>query len=235
VFIDAANAENVAKSALSTLLVDRVELHNAVLSLGRYSDEIARSLKRGRVAARRIELMGGSQLRRLFLALVPRAEVTKRELRLYVSCYELTRFLAWRGEGLFTRAATRPTDVADRVHVVSAPVDLLCGKRTYLIPITPRGNRPSEPKPWLVDILTKAVDLRAFVLANRERSISELAKQKRMGPSQLSRFLRANYLAPDIQAAILDGTQPPTLTAWHILNGPLPMDWEQQRQLLGFT
>jgi hypothetical protein len=82
--------------------------------------------------------------------------------------------------------------------------------------------------------LKEAAALREFVLENRDRTISELAKQKRMGPSQLSRLIRANYLAPDIQAAIMDGTQPPTLTAWHLLNGPLPLDWEQQRQLLGF-
>jgi len=235
VFVDAAAAENLAKSALKAFLVDRVELHKAVLSLGRYSDEIARSLKRGRIAARRIDLMDGAQLRRLFLALVPRAEVTKSQLRLYVSCYELSRFLDWKGDGLFTKATTQPTDAVDRVHPISAPVDLLCGKRTYFIPIIPRGDQASEPKPWLVDILAQAAELRGFVLANRDRSISELAKQKRMGPSQLSRLLRANYLAPDIQAAIIDGTQPTTLTAWHILNGPLPMDWEQQRQLLGFT
>jgi hypothetical protein len=104
-----------------------------------------------------------------------------------------------------------------------------------LIPIEPANNASAVPKPWLVDILNEATELRAFVLANRDKTIAELAKIKRMGPAQLSRLLRANYLAPDIQAAIIDGGQPPDLTSWDILNGPLPMDWEQQRQLLGFS
>lgn len=73
------------------------------------------------------------------------------------------------------------------------------------------------------------------MLANRSKSISELAREKRMGPSTFARTLRVNYLAPDIQAAIVDGTQPEHLTVWHILKGPMPLDWEQRRRLLGFV
>jgi hypothetical protein len=55
-----------------------------------------------------------------------------------------------------------------------------------------------------------------------------------MGPSHFARLLRINYLAPDIQAAIVDGTQPPGLTSHKILYGALPLHWGQQRRLLGF-
>lgn len=234
VFVDATSVEGLARSALKAFLVDRGQINEAVLSLGRYSAKTARLLRKGRVAARRVELMDGPSLRRLFVALVPRAEVSKCELALYVSCYELTRFLAWNGVGLFTKSPVQPAQGGDCVHRISAPAQILCGKRTYVIPIKPRQNSDAEPRSWLVGILKEAAALREFVLENRDRTIAELAKQKRMGPSQLSRLIRANYLAPDIQAAIMDGTQPSTLTAWHLLNGPLPLDWEQQRQLFGF-
>ena len=72
------------------------------------------------------------------------------------------------------------------------------------------------------------------MLANRTKSIAELAREKRVGSAMFARFLRVNYLAPDIQAAIMDGTQPPALGHWDMLWGPMPLDWEQQRQLLGF-
>jgi hypothetical protein len=84
-------------------------------------------------------------------------------------------------------------------------------------------------------MLKKAAELRTFALANRSKSISELAREKRMGPSTFARMLRVNYLAPDIQAAIIDGTQPDSLTCWDILKGPMPLDWEQQRRLMGFV
>nr|WP_294812210.1 hypothetical protein [uncultured Sphingomonas sp.] len=48
------------------------------------------------------------------------------------------------------------------------------------------------------------------------------------------RALRLNYLAPDIIAAIIDGRQPPDLTRRKLLNTSIPMDWVQQRVLLGF-
>ena len=73
------------------------------------------------------------------------------------------------------------------------------------------------------------------MLENRTKSIAELAREKGVGPSFFARMLRLNYLAPDIQAAIVDGTQPAGLTRSKILFGSLPLDWEQQRQLLGFN
>jgi site-specific DNA recombinase len=234
VFVDAVNIERLAKSALQAFFVDRVQLKDAVLSLGLYSDQIAGLLKKGRIAARRIGLMEGPHLRRVFLALVPRAEVTKSELRLYVSCHELSRFLAWDGTGLFTKSPVKPEQGDDRVHLVVAPAHVVCGKRTYAVPIQPCANSGTHAKPWLVDLLKQAAELREFVLANRTRSMSDLAKAKRMGPAQLARFVRLNYLAPDIQTAIIDGTQPDGITQWELLNGPMPLDWEQQRQLLGF-
>ena len=56
-----------------------------------------------------------------------------------------------------------------------------------------------------------------------------------MSANYLSRLLRLNYLAPDIQAAILDGTQPPSLTLRGLIYSALPLDWDLQRQILGFS
>ena len=234
VLVDALKLESLAKCALQALLVNQVELRQAVLSLGLYSGTIARLLKRGRLAARRVDLMDGARLRRLFLALVPRAEVSKFELRLYVSCYELSRFLAWDGVGLFTKAPVGSGSDEDRVHVVASAADVVCGKRTFILPVEACPTGVGTPKPWLVEVLKTGAELRAFMLANRDQSIRQLAKARRLGPSQLSRYVRVNYLAPDIQAAIMDGTEPEGLTVWSLLNGPLPLDWGQQRQLLGF-
>ena len=186
------------------------------------------------MAARRIRHMDRLQLRSLLLAVVPRAEVTTSELQLFVSCFELSRFLAWDGLGIFQAAPVETSKTANRVHVYHAPAFLICGHPRFALPIDPSPEQHPEPKPWLVDTLRRASELRDYVFANRTKSISELAREKRMGPSTFARFLRVNYLAPDIQAAIIDGTQPPELTQWDILKGPMPLDWEQQRQLLGF-
>jgi hypothetical protein len=51
---------------------------------------------------------------------------------------------------------------------------------------------------------------------------------------RFTRLVRLNYLAPDIIAAIRDGTQPPELTCGTLMGADLPMDWGLQRRLLGF-
>jgi len=42
------------------------------------------------------------------------------------------------------------------------------------------------------------------------------------------------FLAPDITAAILDGTQPVDLSLDRLMNARLPLDWAGQRAILGF-
>jgi hypothetical protein len=45
-----------------------------------------------------------------------------------------------------------------------------------------------------------------------------------------------SYLAPDITQAILDGRQPPDLTAEKLLeHSRLPLAWHDQRIVLGFA
>jgi len=59
---------------------------------------------------------------------------------------------------------------------------------------------------------------------------------ERTGLHHITRMARLAYLAPGIVAAILDGMQPPTLTARRLLRvSSLPLDWNEQRRLLGFA
>jgi DNA invertase Pin-like site-specific DNA recombinase len=235
VMVAADRTEALTLSALQAFFVNRIELKEAVLSLGLYSEEVRKLLGRGHTAAKRICQMDQTQIRAMLLALVPRAEVNASELTLYVSCHETGRFLGWDGVGLFEKSALKRLHDAERVHVLHAPAFLICGHPRFALPIEPCPESTSAPDPRLTAILREADELRQFLLANRSKSISELAREKGMGPSLFARLLRVNYLAPDIQAAIVDGTQPQKLSRWQIVHGPMPLDWEQQRRLLGFS
>jgi hypothetical protein len=232
--VNAERVEELAISALKGLLADRMQVKQAILSLGLYSEETASMLRRGPLACRRISAMDRFHLRALFLALVPRADACPTGLTMQLSCFELSRFLGWDGIGIFQKSVLRPSHAVDRVHEVRAPAFLICGHPYFALPIEPCPVSHPEPNPTLVDLVTTAAEYREFVLANRSRTIVDLAHEKGMGATQFARLLRLNYLAPDIQAAIIDGTQPSTLSRWTILHGPMPLDWEQQRQLMGF-
>jgi hypothetical protein len=51
----------------------------------------------------------------------------------------------------------------------------------------------------------------------------------------LTRLARLGYLAPDIITAIVEGRQPPALSGRTLLRcANLPIEWAEQRRLLGF-
>jgi len=233
VMVNADRVEQLAVSTIQGFLTDRIALKKAVLSLGTYSAETGRMLRKGNLAARRISDMDKPQLRELFLAIAPRLEVNRSGLHVLVCTFELCRFLAWDGSGLFRKCEIRPKG-SDRFRMLYAPAYLQCGHSYFAIPVSPCAMPEAKPRPDLVDLLGQATEFKQLLLDQRSKTVAELAHTKSMGATMFSRILRLNYLAPDIQASIIDGTQPADLTRHKILFGPLPLDWEQQRHLLGF-
>lgn len=49
------------------------------------------------------------------------------------------------------------------------------------------------------------------------------------------RLLRLAWLAPSIVFDICEGQHPQTLTPKKLLDADLPMNWAEQRELLGFA
>src|SRR6476659_2117953 len=68
-------------------------------------------------------------------------------------------------------------------------------------------------------------------------TLHAIAIQEHVTPGYVSRLLRLTSLAPDIITAIVNGKNPPQLTAKQLMRLALeiPVDWTAQRKLLGFT
>ena len=57
-----------------------------------------------------------------------------------------------------------------------------------------------------------------------------------MGRTYLIRLLRLAHLAPDIVEAILGGREPDGLTVNELMKAvQLPLGWDEQRRVLGFS
>jgi hypothetical protein len=64
-------------------------------------------------------------------------------------------------------------------------------------------------------------------------TIEDMAQAEGCSPSLISSRIKLAFLAPDIVEAILEGRQPASLTLARIKRAcPLPMCWEEQRDLL---
>ena len=73
------------------------------------------------------------------------------------------------------------------------------------------------------------------MLRNRTvKSITDLAKAEHLPRSYVSSVIRFAQLAPDIVEAIIEGTQPIALNLDRLINLSLPLDWSEQRSVLGF-
>ena len=69
-------------------------------------------------------------------------------------------------------------------------------------------------------------------IATGEIDVATLCKLEGVNDSWMSRVIRMNFLAPRIVEAILEGTQPVTLSATWLRREDLPLDWEKQEEAL---
>ena len=108
------------------------------------------------------------------------------------------------------------------------------GKKYMVLPDTiEQAARLRKPEETLVRALARAKHWQNQIDAGEFRSLDDLATQKQVNPSYVSRVLRLNQLAPDIKGAILDGRQPPSLDI-QTLQKPFPDLWHEQLSHFGF-
>ncbi len=98
-------------------------------------------------------------------------------------------------------------------------------------PPAPKVHRDER----LVQLLAEAHAVRTQVLAMGDTSLVRTAAALGCCRTRLGNHLRLSFLAPDIVAAILAGRQPKALTRKRLAGIDLPIDWHQQRTMLGFV
>jgi hypothetical protein len=104
----------------------------------------------------------------------------------------------------------------------------------YCTPIQGQSSVPIDTQLDQDDRQSPPVQRKAA--ARRVNKFADLAKSEKLHRSYYSQVLRLAYLAPDITAAILEGSQPSGLRATMLIEHPaLPLSWQEQRTALGFA
>lgn|ERR1700682_6429951 len=127
------------------------------------------------------------------------------------------------------------------------PADL---KLTRLIPLQMRrrgiemkfvvnGESKASPRtdPALLKMVARARCWFDDLVLGRAASMVEIGKREKVGKRYVSRIIRLAFLAPKLVEQIVNGCQPPELTAESLLRDrtQLPLAWESQHQMLGFS
>lgn len=226
--------EAVASAALGAFLANRSRLRAALGVHGLFGDDLDRLVARASTAADRLTNTPTDRREALFAALFVRIAVAPDMLTMHVRLIELRRFLEWDGQGAFVG---RPSDwpTSNARYAIEVPVSVIAPERWPAFTVQPRDPAVTrKPDKQLMVLLRNARAAQALFDAHRELDLAGLARRFGRSPGHFSRLIRLNYLAPDIVAAIADGTQPIGLDRKTLGSAHIPLDWAVQRRMLGF-
>ena len=99
----------------------------------------------------------------------------------------------------------------------------------------PAGTPTADPA--MMRLILRARLMWERVRRGEVAGLGELATQEGVSGSYASRLVRLAFLAPDILIAIVNGRHPAGLSAAGLLQEcrrGLPLDWQHQRDALGF-
>ena len=93
------------------------------------------------------------------------------------------------------------------------------------------GDDPVMVDPALLKRVARGTSWWQAILTGK--TIAQIAREEGVCKRQITSHLPAAFLTPDILERVVDGRQPPLLTASWLRKTDLPMLWEDQRRMLG--
>lgn len=109
------------------------------------------------------------------------------------------------------------------------------GVEAKLVVRAARGDA-AMPDRDLIALLAEAHRWFDELVSGRASSVRAIALREGIDPGDLGRTIQLVFLAPDIIKSILAGRQPVELTPRRLKRiGTLPLEWDRQRHLFGFS
>ncbi len=134
------------------------------------------------------------------------------------------------------RLGALDSDAAEIIHALTVPAQLKrCGLGMRLVIPGRIDPGSGQPDAKLMALLAKARRWFEMLRTGACGSIGELARDVNMAGSDVTQIVYLAFMAPDIIERIAAGAQPPGLGVRKLLAAsPLPLDWAEQRRVLGF-
>jgi site-specific DNA recombinase len=180
--------------------------------------------------ARRWPTLAPAEKRALLHALVARIDVRAETVEITVRPAALPEIVRPDRD---LRRLPVPTDAPTKTLAVSAKVKRT-GMETKLLIQGASGPAHRDKDRSLLRLIGQARRLHDLVMTGYGKTIRQLAAEVGLSPSYFTRIFRLSFLAPEVTRAILQGRQPPELTASKLmLAGKLAPAWPDQRRQLG--
>jgi hypothetical protein len=229
--IPAASIEDMVTNRIRTLLADPVAVLNAI----QYPKPDAVAQKAILDEAARLaagwEDLDAEHLRALLLATVTKVQVHSDQIAVTLDQMGLAQWLSAKVDK--QQPAHSGADDRERhLMILTIPARL---RRTGIgmRMVIGDGSERANVDPGLIRLLVLAHAIRARLLQDPSLNLKEIAAEEGVSSSYVTRLVRLAFLAPDIVTAILNGRQPPQLTANRLMDDTRrPLVWSAQRELL---
>jgi site-specific DNA recombinase len=235
--IPAGNLENLVISKLRTFLSDQGAILDAI------GDQFAdgagqnRLIERGCRIAKELETLAPDQTRGILMTLLSRVDIRPDCVEITMRLGRLVELLAEQSVHPATQGGEpgNEADEADEALTLTVTARLQRVGREMKM-LVENSDGQLTPDPALLRIVARAHDIQASLMQNTDLTVHAIAHQERVSANYIYRLLRLPSLAPDIITSIINGKNPPQLTAKKLmrLTTQIPFDWAEQRKRLGF-
>ena len=225
--VPAIEIERLVSDRIWQLMLDESAILSAVSKQNAGASEQYDILKRIKAVAETWSQLDTPTRRRILLALIARVDLLPKRLDIHVRMKVLAHI------------DDPDIQIGEDQSLVTFHIPARLKRTGMELRLLVDGERGKagkfKPDRSLVRLVTKALGYQKMVLNSKNRSMNELAATAGVTRSYFTRAQRLAYLAPVIVRAIVEGAQPPELTATKLTAvSQLPRDWAEQRSLLGF-
>jgi site-specific DNA recombinase len=194
----------------------------------------SRLIGRGRQIAEELGTLAPDKTRAMLTSLVSRVDVRSDRVEINVRRCRLVELLGAQAID-FTKRGGKPGNEPDDVATLTVGARLKRVGREMRMLVENTDDRTTAD-PGLLRIVARAHDIQARLMQNTDLTVHAIAHAERVSANYVYRLLRLPSLAPDIITGIINGKNPPQLTAKKLmrLTPQIPVDWVEQLKLLGF-
>ena len=240
--VPASNLEALVISRLCALLADPVEFLKAIANGERDAPTQKRLGDAAAALSARWERLPSATQHDLVRSVLVRAQVHADRVDLEVGSARLVSWLLNEvgGKGIIDRDRDRASsanadDSNETLIRLSIPASLKrTGKETKFVVNGVANSAPADTT--LIRLLVRGQKIAKRLFEPNCPPLEAVAREEEITASYATRLVRLAFLAPDLVAAILAGKQPSGLTANKLMaDTRLPLEWQDQRAVLGFT
>jgi len=143
--------------------------------------------------------------------------------------------LLGRGTTAATKQSPAPHSEEEIFRLnVQSQIKRCNGEVRLIVPSGSVFEQPAQPDTALLKAIARAHGWYEQLISGEVKSLTAIARKMGVTERYVSRILKCAFLAPEIMETILTGRQPAGFTLDR-LRANVPIDWAEQRRLLGFS